>query len=99
MTARLDIVVGQVKNALCVPIEAVKTDAQGSYVEKITKDAQGKDVAEKVYITVGLYGEEFVEVSGGNLKVDDDVSVTYVATEKKSSSNNNSMRRAGPPPF
>ena len=98
MTARLDIVVCQVKNALCVPIEAIKTDNQGSYVERITKDAGGKDVAEKVYVTVGLYGDEFVEVSGGDLKVDDDVSVTYVA-QKKTSTQNNSTRRAGPPPF
>ena len=98
MTARLDIVVGQVKNALCVPIEAIKTDNQDSYVERITKDAGGKDVAEKVYVTVGLYGDEFVEVSGGDLKVDDDVSVTYVA-QKKTSTQSNSTRRAGPPPF
>ena len=97
MTARLDIIVGQVRNALCVPIAALKTDAQGSYVEKITKDAQGKDVAEKVYITVGLYGEEFVEVMSGDLNPGDDVSTTYEAGEKKSSGQ--SMRRMGPPPF
>jgi len=95
MTARLDIIVGQVRNALCVPIAALKTDAQGSYVEKITKDAQGKDVAEKIYITVGLYGEEFVEVTSGDLNPGDDVSTTYEATEKKSSNQN--MRRMGPP--
>ncbi len=83
MTARLDIVVGQVRDALCVPISALKTDAQGSYVERITKDAKGADVAEKVYITVGLYGEEFVEVTGGNLNPGDDVSTTYEAAEKK----------------
>ena len=97
MTARLDIVVGQVKNALCVPIEAIKTDNQGSYVERITKDAKGKDVAEKVYVTVGLYGDEYVEVTG-DLKVDDDVSVTYVA-QKKTSTQSSNTRRAGPPPF
>ena len=99
MTARLDIVVGQVKNALCVPIEAIKTDGKGSYVERITKDAQGKDTAEKVYITVGLYGDEFVEVSGGDLKIDDDVSVTYVADKKSSTSSNSSRRMPGGPPF
>ena len=82
MTARLDIVVGQVRDALCVPIDALKTDAQGSYVERITKDAQGKDIAEKVYITVGLYGEEFVEVTGGNLNTGDEVSTTYEAAKK-----------------
>ena len=100
MTARLDIIVGQAKNALCVPIEAIKTDGQGSYVEKIVKDAKGNDISEKVYLTLGMYGEEFVEVSTDELKVGDDVSTTYQAAEKKSSSNNN--RRGGmggPPPF
>lgn len=98
MTARLDIVVGQVRNALCVPIEAVKTDQQGSYVERITKDAQGKDVSEKVYITVGLYGDDYVEVSGGDLRVDDDVSVTYVAAKTSSSSSQGGgTRRMGGP--
>ena len=98
MTARLDIIVGQVRDALCVPIAALKTDAQGSYVERITKDAHGKDVAEKVYITVGLYGEESVEVTGGDLKPGDDVSTTYEAAEKKSTSQSGRMRMGGPPP-
>ena len=100
MTARLDIIVGQVRDALCVPIDALKTDAQGSYVEKITKDEQGKDVAEKIYITVGLYGEEFVEVTGGNLNPGDDISTTYEAENKKSSSQGGGFgggRRMGPP--
>ncbi len=98
MTARLDIIVGQVRDALCVPIDALKTDAKGSYVERITKDAKGKDVAEKVYITVGLYGEEFVEVTGGNLNPGDDVSTTYEAAQKKPTQGGGmgGMRR---PPF
>lgn len=96
MTARLDIIVGQVKNALCVPISAVKTDGKGSYVEKITKDEKGQQNAEKIYITVGLYGEEFVEVASGKLNIDDDISVTYQAAAKKTLTPNN--RRMGPPP-
>ena len=101
MTARLDIVVGQARNALCVPIEAIKTDGRGSYVEKVTKDAQGKDVAEKIYLTIGMYGEEFVEVSTDQLSAGDDISVTYQAAEKKSSSGGNNRRggMGGPPPF
>ncbi|MBR6889181.1 MAG: efflux RND transporter periplasmic adaptor subunit [Selenomonadaceae bacterium] len=99
MTARLDIVVGQVRDALCVPIDALKTDAKGSYVERITKDTQGKDVAEKVYITVGLYGEEFVEVTGGNLNPGDDVSTTYEAAQKNTTQGGGmgGGRRMGPP--
>ena len=98
MTARLDIIVGQVRDALCVPIAALKTDAQGAYVERITNDSKGGSVAEKVYITVGLYGEELVEVTGGNLSDGDDVSITYEAAERKSSTQQN-MRRMGPPPM
>ena len=105
MTARLDIIVGQVRDALCVPITALKTDAQGSYVERITKDAQGKDVAEKVYVTVGLYGEEFIEITGGDLQPGDDISTTYEAEAKKSTAQNGmgGSRRmggpGGPPPM
>ena len=99
MTARLDIIVGQVRDALCVPIAALKTDAQGSYVERIIKDEQGKDIAEKVYITVGLYGEDLVEVTGGELNPGDDVSTTYEATAKTSSGQSGGRRMGGPPPF
>ena len=98
MTARLDIIVGQVKNALCVPISAVKTDARGSYVERITKDKDGREAAEKIYITLGLYGEEFVEVAGGDLNPDDDVSITYEVAEKNTSTSKQSTRRMGGPP-
>ncbi len=100
MTARLDIIVGQVQNALCVPIAALKTDNQGAYVEKVTKAPQGQksgDIAEKIYVTAGLYGEEYVEITPKNndLDVDDEVSVSYEAEQKKVS--NNTPRRMGPP--
>lgn len=96
MTARLDIVVGQVHDALCVPIESLKTDAQGSYVERITKDPKGADVAEKIYVTVGLYGEDFVEITSGNLNAGDNISITYEAAAKKKSQP--TQNRMGPPP-
>lgn len=104
MTARLDIVVGHVRDALCVPIAALKTDAQGSYVERITKDAQGKDVAEKVYITIGLYGEESVEITSGNLNPGDDISTTYEASKNKQTMQGGGgfgggRRMGGPPPM
>lgn len=99
MTARLDIVVGQVRDALCVPIAALKTDAQGSYVERITQDAQGKQIAEKVYVKIGLYGEDAVEVTGGDLKPGDDVSTTYEADAKKITTQGGGHRMGGPPPM
>lgn len=103
MTARLDIIVGQARNALCVPIEAVKTDGQGSYVEKITTNGKGQPVAEKVYLTIGMYGEEYVEVSTNQLAVGDDISVTYQAEEKRTTSSSSGGGRrggmGGPPPF
>ena len=102
MTARLDIVVGEVKNALCVPIAALKTDNKGAYVEKITKTQQqntGKtiDEAERIYVTAGLYGAEYVEVVPiiGSLEPGDEVSVSYEAEAKKAAQN--AQRRM--PPF
>ncbi len=97
MTARLDIIVGQAQNALCVPIEAIKTDAQGSYVEKITKDERGKDTAEKVYLTLGMYGEEYVQVTTDKLKAGDDISVTYQAAKTSTQNNNRRGGMGGPP--
>ena len=97
MTARLDIIVGQAQNALCVPIEAIKTDAQGSYVEKITKDERGKDTAEKVYLTVGMYGEEYVQVTTDKLKAGDDISVTYQAAKTSTQSGNRGGGMGRPP--
>lgn len=100
MTARLDIVVGQVRDALCVPIAALKTDSQGSYVERITRDVKGIEHAEKVHVTVGLYGEDLVEVTGGNLQPGDDISTTYEAADKTATQNQRSgMRMGGPPRF
>ena len=96
MTARLDIIVGQVKNALCVPIAAVKTDPQGSYVERVTLDEKGKQVAERVPITIGLYGEDYVEVVEGNLKVGDEISTTYEVQKKSTGSSGSGGMRRGP---
>ena len=98
MTARLDIIVGKVKNAMCVPIAALKTDNQGSYVEKITHDEKMKsDVAERVYVSAGLYGEEYVEIAvkKGTLLDGDEVSVSYEAEAKKAAQN--MPRRMGSP--
>lgn len=102
MTARLDIVVGEVQNALCVPIAALKTDNQGSYIEKITKAPKGQkggDISEKIYVTAGLYGEEYVEITpkSGTLNSGDEVSVSYEAEEKKKAAASGGQRRMGPP--
>lgn len=95
MTARLDIIVGEVKNALCVPIAALKTDNQGSYVEKITLDEKTKtEVSERVYVAVGLYGEEYVEITvqKGSLLEGDEVSISYEAEAKAASTQGNMPR-------
>ena len=79
----------------------MKTDKEGSYIEKITKRSakEGGDIAEKIYVTAGLYGEEYVEITpkSGGLDVNAEVSVSYEAEQKKSSSNNGGGRRMGPP--
>ena len=103
MTARLEIIVGEVDNALCVPIAALKTDSKGAYVEKITKVQQANSAkvlenAEKVYVTAGLYGAEYVEVvpREGTLEPGDDVSVSYEAEAKKAAQSGGQRRM---PPF
>lgn len=97
MTARLEIIVGRVENALCVPIAALKTDNKGSYVEKITKSSNPKesDKAEKIYVKVGLYGDEYVEVQTNELKEKDLVSVSYELEQKKEAKKEQQKQRQG----
>ena len=60
-------------------------------------DERGKDTAEKVYLTVGMYGEEYVQVSTDVLKAGDDISVTYQAAKTSTQNNNRRSGMGGPP--
>lgn len=89
MTARVDINTAEKENALVVPIAALKTNEQGSYVLRVTPSGQTKSVP----VTTGIYSDEFVEILSG-LEAGDKVSITYTASKSSSSQN----QHQGPPP-
>lgn len=60
MDAKLSIALGNVKDALVVPVAAVNTDKDGDFVY-IVKD----NIVKKQAITTGLYGKEQVEITKG----------------------------------
>ena len=60
MTARVMIQVGEVKNALLVPLTAVKENKTGRYVQAL-RDGQPRNVP----VTTGLMSDEKVEILSG----------------------------------
>ncbi|WP_150824615.1 efflux RND transporter periplasmic adaptor subunit [Megasphaera sp. DJF_B143] len=94
MTARVEINTAEKENALVVPIAALKTNDNGSYVLRVNTSGQ----TEQVPVTTGIYSDEYVEILSG-LSEGDSVSVSYNAPSKSSSQSSNSNRRQGPPPM
>lgn len=93
MTARVEINTAEKEDALVVPIAALKTNDNGSYVLRVNASGQ----TEQVPVTTGIYSDEYVEILSG-LSEGDRVSVSYNATSKSSSKSSSSNRRQGPPP-
>lgn len=96
MTARVEINTAEKEDALVVPIAALKTNDNGSYVLRVNASGQ----TEQVPVTTGIYSDEYVEILSG-LSEGDRVSVSYNASKSssKSSSSNSSSKRQGPPPM
>lgn len=94
MTARVEINTAEKEDALVVPIAALKTNDNGSYVLRVNTSGQ----TEQVPVTTGIYSDEYVEILSG-LSEGDSVSVSYNAPSKSSSQSSNSHRRQGPPPM
>lgn len=94
MTARVEINTAEKEDALVVPIAALKTNDNGSYVLRVNASGQ----TEQVPVTTGIYSDEYVEILSG-LSEGDRVSVSYNATSKSSSKSSSSNRRQGPPPM
>ena len=94
MTSRVEINTAEKENALVVPIAALKTNDNGSYVLRVNTSGQ----TEQVPVTTGIYSDEYVEILSG-LSEGDSVSVSYNAPSKSSSQSSNSNRRQGPPPM
>ena len=73
MTAEVDIVLGEARNVLLVPANAVFTD-QGSTYVNVYDGTSSYDVP----VTVGLVSETVAEITGGFLKEGDPVTVPSV---------------------
>ena len=89
MTARVEIITAEKDDALAVPISALKTDSQGSYV---VVDL-GRGQTENRYVETGIYSDEYVEIVSG-LSDGDSILVTYKAKESSSSSSKKTGRQA-----
>ena len=87
MTARVEIETANKDSALAVPLSALKTDKNGTYVIVIKDDG----TTENRYVETGIYGDELVEIING-LSENEKVDVTMV---KKSTTATSA--RPGPP--
>lgn len=87
MTARVEIETANKDSALAVPLSALKTDKNGTYVIVIKDDG----ITENRYVETGIYGDEFVEIING-LSENEKVDVTMV---KKATTTTSA--RPGPP--
>ena len=92
MTARVEIITAEKDDALAVPISALKTDSQGSYV---VVDL-GRGQTENRYVETGIYSDEYVEIVSG-LSDGDSILVTYKAKESSSSASKKNGPPGGPP--
>lgn len=92
MTARATIKGRESDNALVIPVTAVRSDTEGSYVYE--KDGDG---VKKTYITTGITTDKEVEVLDG-LKEGSEIVVSgTVSSEKSTPTNKNN--RGGPGPM
>ena len=92
MTARVEIETANKDNALAVPLSALKTDSNGSYVVIVKKDG----TTENRYVETGIYSDDNVEIVSG-LSEGEQVSVA-MAKKTTTDNNNNQRRQGGPPP-
>lgn len=91
MTAQVEIVTADRPGTLALPISALKTNVNGTYVLLVQPD--GTTVEQPV--TTGIYSDEYVEILGG-VSEGDRVENSYTAPKKTTSSQ--SQRGGGPPP-
>lgn len=91
MTARVEIETANKDNALAVPLSALKTDSNGSYVVIIKKDG----TTENRYVETGIYSDDNVEIVSG---LSEDEAVSVAMAKKTSTDSNNQRRQGGPPP-
>lgn len=90
MTAQVEIVTADRPGTLALPISALKTNVNGTYVLLVQPD--GTTVEQPV--TTGIYSDEYVEILGG-VSEGDRVENSYTVPKKTTSSQS---QRGGPPP-
>lgn len=90
MTARVEIITEEKQNAVSVPMTALKADSEGTYVMRALPEGK----SEKVYVQVGIYSNDYAEITGG-LNEGDKLVVSYKAAESSGKKNG----RSGPPPM
>lgn len=92
MTARATIKGRESQNAIVIPVTAVRSDTEGSYVY----EKEGNDV-KKTYITTGITTDKEVEVLDG-LKEGSEIVVSGTVSSEKSTPTNKNQR-GGPGPM
>ena len=92
MTARVEINTSNKPDALAVPISALKTNNNGSYVLVVKDDG----TTEERPVTTGIYSDEYVEILSG-LEAGEKVSIAYKASSSTSSSSSKKSSSSGHP--
>ena len=92
MTARVEINTSNKPDALAVPISALKTNNNGSYVLVVKDDG----TTEERPVTTGIYSDEYVEILSG-LEAGEKVSIAYKASSSSSSSSSKKSSSSGHP--
>ena len=78
-------------SAFAVPLSALKTDSNGSYVVIVKKDG----TTENRYVETGIYSDDNVEIVSG---LSEGEAVSVAMAKKTSTDSNNQRRQGGPPP-
>lgn len=79
MVARVSIITGESKDALTLPLSAIRTDKSGKYVVIAKQNSE-----ENVRVTTGIVGEERVEILTG-LNEGDSVVIPQIRSQVKQS--------------
>jgi len=93
MTARAEIVLKETSDILMIPSNCVQRDeAKKAYVQKY--DEKTKSGGEKIYVELGMNGDDMVEVKSGDIKKGDKL---MVKPSNKVSTTNKGMLGGAPP--
>ncbi|MDO4177716.1 MAG: efflux RND transporter periplasmic adaptor subunit [Phascolarctobacterium sp.] len=93
MTARSEIIINQTDDTLMIPSNCVQRDENKKvYVQKY--DAKKKAAGEKIYVELGMTGDDMVQVKSGDIKKGDTL---VVKSSSKTATTSNKGMFGGPP--